>query len=214
MMRQWFCGAPGAQLGVAPCRSPWQVWPAELRVAVKERAAMELAKRSLVVSPGAQRIFCIFCSILSSAFKVTRRSWSIVIILWSYMVTQSYSILHIHWTWVHDSTCMYMYIQLQTRTLHCRMFLENLSGYGPQESVPSLIPVATLRVSTSWCRNEQLWLLKRIWDIWGPGNWNELDGFPQYLPRNGWTSVENFRWTCDVKCDVKWDVKCETIDYP
>lgn len=59
-----------------------EVWPAELRVAVKERAALELAKRSLVVS------------------------------------------------------------------------------YGPQESA-SLIPVATLRVSTSWCRNEQLWLLKR-----------------------------------------------------
>ena len=38
-----------------PClRPPWQVWPPELRVAVKERAALELAKRSLVVSWGAK----------------------------------------------------------------------------------------------------------------------------------------------------------------
>ncbi|CAK9009041.1 ATP-dependent RNA helicase DHX29 [Durusdinium trenchii] len=60
-----------------------EVWPAELRVAVKERAATELTVGSMVVS------------------------------------------------------------------------------YGPQETT-ALRPEAALRVSTSWCRQEQIWLLRRV----------------------------------------------------
>eukprot|EP00913_Durusdinium_trenchii_P029295 g27462.t1 len=75
-----------------------EVWPAELRVAVKERAATELTVGSMVVS------------------------------------------------------------------------------YGPQETT-ALRPEAALRVSTSWCRQEQIWLLRYLDDREVQGAMKRIHGF-------------------------------------
>ena len=101
---------------VDPSGSPWQVWPAELRVAVKERAALELAKRSLVVSRGAKHSR-IFCTILF-AFKVRLEA------SWSYILTQSYTYNH---TYVHvhvqSPTITYNHTHIVAYTYIRHMFL-------------------------------------------------------------------------------------------
>ena len=123
--RQWCWGLKSDRYWQIWLKLMFQVWPSELRLAVKERAALELVEGSLVISLGSQ--------------------WH----------TARYG----HWKISFAPQWMFHDV-----SIGCP---KSRWGYGPQEVRPaSLVLVASLRVSTSWCRKEELSILKLQATAW------------------------------------------------